>query len=34
MTIARARFEIPTRVKTDPIWNTGNHLTQTMLTQA
>ena len=28
MTIARARFEIPARVKTDPILN--NHLTQTM----
>ena len=28
MTIARARFEIPARVKTDPILN--NYLTQTM----
>ena len=28
MTIAQARFEIPARVKTDPILN--NYLTQTM----
>ena len=28
MTIARTRFEIPARVKTDPILN--NYLTQTM----
>ena len=28
MTLARARFEIPARVKTEPILN--NHLSQTM----
>ena len=28
MTIARARFEIPAKVKTDPVLN--NYLTQTM----